>query len=361
MNRINLLKSLGFIALLLLFTASPRAVAQSVVVDARLDSLEMLIGSQSKLTVEATFDKGAKVVFPQLRDTVVRNLEIVETLKPDTSFLNEGRRMTVSHSYMVSAFDSAFFYIPGFEVSVDDKVYKSKNLALKVYLMPIDSVDIRGIKDVMAPKFVFSDWIIIGGGIILIAGLIVLGVYLYVRLKDNKPIIRTVHIEPKKLPHEEAEIIIEQIKERKLSHSEDAKLYYTQLTEALRVYISGRFGFNAMEMTSSEIVEKLLESNDKEAIAKIKTLFSVSDLVKFAKFKPMLNENDANLLSAVEFINRTKIDIPENERDKPHDIIIEEPRSRKAKQMLVVSIIVIVVVIAVLMFFVGKDINMMLF
>lgn len=361
MKRINLLRVFGVFSLLMLFSASFRANAQSVVVEAKLDSLEMLIGSQSRLTVEATFDTGSKVVFPQLKDTVVRNLEIVETFKPDTSWLNEGKRMTVSHSYMVSAYDSAFFYIPGFEVLVDDKAYTSKSLALKVYLMPIDSVDIRGIKDVMAPRFVLSDWLITGCGTLLIVILVVVAVYLYKRLKDNKPIIRKIHVEPKKLPHEEAEDIIEQIKERKLSHSEDAKLYYTRLTDALRVYFSGRFGFNAMEMTSAEIVEKLLESNDKEAIAKIKSLFTVSDLVKFAKYKPMLNENDANLLSAVEFINKTKIDVPENEREKPHDIIIEEPRSKKAKRILVGSIIAIIVVIAVVMFLVGRDINMMLF
>lgn len=359
MKRKNIFKVLG--VLLLSLFASAGVYAQSVIVEAKLDSLEMLIGSQSKLTLEATFDTGAKVVFPQLRDTVVNKLEIVEELKPDTSFLNEGKRMTVSRSYMVSAYDSAFFYIPPFEVSVNDETYKSKSLALRVYLMPMDSVDIRGIKDIMAPKFVFSDWLVTGGGILLIIILVILVVYLYMRLRDNKPIIRKIHVEPKKLPHEEAESIIEDIKQKKLSHSENTKEYYTQLTEALRVYFAGRFGFNAMEMTSSEIVDKLLESNDMEAIAKIKELFTVSDLVKFAKYKPMLNENDANLLSAVEFINKTKIEVPENEREKPHDIIIEEPRSKKAKRMLVASIIVLVVIIAAVMFIVGKDINMMLF
>lgn len=359
MNKINLLRAFGI--LFLLFLVSLSSLAQSVVVEARLDSLEMLIGSQSRLTLEATFDTGSKVVFPQMSDTVVSKLEIVEALKPDTSFLNEGRRMTVSKSYMVSAYDSAFFYIPPFEVTVDGQIYKSESLALRVYLMPVDSADIRGIKDVMAPVFVFSDWLVIICGILLIAVFVLLAVYLYIRLKDNKPIIRKIHVEPRKLPHEEAEIILEDIRQRKLPHSENTKEYYTQLTEALRVYFAGRFGFNAMEMTSSEIVGKLMESNDREAIAKIRELFTVSDLVKFAKYKPMLNENDANLLSAVEFINRTKIEVPENEREKPHDIIIEEPRSRKTKRILVASIVVLVVLIAAAMFIVGKDINMMLF
>ena len=59
-------------------------------------------------------------------------------------------------------------------------------------------------------------------------------------------------------------------------------------------------------MTSSEIIEKLLEMQDKEAIADLRSLFETADLVKFAKHNPLMNENDANLINAIEFINETK-------------------------------------------------------
>ena len=48
---------------------------------------------------------------------------------------------------------------------------------------------------------------------------------------------------------------------------EDPKLYYTELTEVLRTYIKDRFGFNALEMTSSEIIEHLLEVKDQQSIS----------------------------------------------------------------------------------------------
>ena len=67
-----------------------------------------------------------------------------------------------------------------------------------------------------------------------------------------------------------------------------------------------RFGFNALEMTSSEIIDQLLEMNDKEAISDLKLLFQTADLVKFAKHNPQMNENDANLINAIDFINETK-------------------------------------------------------
>ena len=88
----------------------------------------------------------------------------------------------------------------------------------------------------------------------------------------------------------------------------DPKEYYTELTDVLRTYMAERFGFNAMEMTSSEIIDKLLETNDKESIRELKYLFETADLVKFAKHLPLMNENDMNLVNAVDFINNTKIE-----------------------------------------------------
>ena len=35
-------------------------------------------------------------------------------------------------------------------------------------------------------------------------------------------------------------------------------------------------------------------------------LFQTADLVKFAKYNTLINENDANLVNAIEFINQTK-------------------------------------------------------
>ena len=66
---------------------------------------------------------------------------------------------------------------------------------------------------------------------------------------------------------------IERIKNEKVWQKGQPKAYYTELTDTLRTYIKDRFGFNALEMTSSEIIDKLLEMNDKEAISDLKELF----------------------------------------------------------------------------------------
>ena len=53
--------------------------------------------------------------------------------------------MLITQEYTVTSFDSALYYLPPMEVLVDNKAYRSKALALKVYSMnvPCGSRDIR--------------------------------------------------------------------------------------------------------------------------------------------------------------------------------------------------------------------------
>ena len=131
-----------------------------------------------------------------------------------------------------------------------------------------------------------------------------------------------------------------------LKGEESAKEFYTRLTDALREYMHSRYGFNATDMTTGEIIENLLRFNDKDAIKELKEILEVADLVKFAKFRPSLNENDRNMLCAIDFVNATK-DVEEENR-KPVEKRVVNERSVVQKRWLIVSIaIVLCVVVAV--------------
>ncbi len=286
-----------------------QVVAQSVVVHANIDSIQIYIGEQTKIRLEASFDAKQKAVFPLFSDTIVKGLELVEVAKPDTQYLNERQRLHIIQEYTVTAFEEDLYKIPPFKVTVDDKPYESEELALKVYTFPVDTLhpeQFFGQKTVMEPPFAWEDWASIIWLSLIVVPLMALLIFLIVRFNDNKPIIRKVKVEPKLPPHEQAMKEISRIKEEKIWQKGRAKEYYTELTEAIRTYIRDRFGFNALEMTSSEIIEKLLELNDKESIEELKNLFVTADLVKFAKHDPLMNENDMNLVNAIDFINTTK-------------------------------------------------------
>ena len=121
---------------------------------------------------------------------------------------------------------------------------------------------------------------------------------------------------------------IDQIKAEKAWAKEDSKEYYTRLTAILRTYIEKRYGFNAMEMTSAEIIDRLLTENT-ESLDELRSLFQTADLVKFAKYSTMINENDANLVNAIEFINQTKMEADPKAQAVPDEVVVEQKRSRR--------------------------------
>lgn len=336
-----------FLIIILIILVPVLASAQNIVVEAQVDSMAMWIGQQTGLHVSVTCDADQKVEFPVYRDTIVKSLEIIPPILTDTQYVNNGQRMTVTRNYTVTSFDSILIYIPYIPVSVDGIECQSNSLALAFmsYDIPEENTkQIFGPKENMKTpvKFYEARGLLIYWLLAAIA--IIAAVYLLVRYRDDKPIIRRIKIEPKVPAHIRAISEIEELRQSGGAHSEDAKAYYTQLTDILREYINDRFGFNATEMTSYEILERLEESQDKDSLSELRDLLSTSDMVKFAKFKPMLNENDRNLVSALEFVNDTKVEVSEEElKPKEEETVIEEKRSRGSRIMLLTAGILVAV------------------
>ena len=124
------------------------------------------------------------------------------------------------------------------------------------------------------------------------------------RLRQNKPIVTKIRIIKYVPPHKKALITIDQIKKDQMQSNGDQKKYYTQLTDTLRQYIQERFGFSAKEMTSNEIIACLQKIGDEPMINELRDLFITADLVKFAKYSTLLNENDLHLVKAIDFIEK---------------------------------------------------------
>jgi CHASE3 domain sensor protein len=165
--------------------------------------------------------------------------------------------------------------------------------------------------------------------------LLLLGVvyYLYVRLRSGKPIVTRIRIVKRLLPHQKAMKEIEQIKADKMVSSENQKEYYTKLTDTLRRYIEERYGFSAMEMTSSEIIDRLMQT-DQQSLDELRQLFMTADLVKFAKYSTMINENDANLVNAIDFINQTKQENQPTETVEKPQLSEADLRSQSERRVL---------------------------
>ncbi|MCD8303095.1 MAG: hypothetical protein LUC44_08805 [Prevotellaceae bacterium] len=303
------------------------AAGAQVTVDVRIDSLQLLVGEQTGITLDVSCNANQKVQLPalQLGHQLVPDVEVVKILPADTTYLNDRARLQVTQKYIVTAWDSSFYYLPPMAVMVDGKKYESKSLALKVYTMDVDTLNLDnyfGPKSEMDAPFDWEDWRWVAWGSLLMVLLALVGVTVLVSLRTGTPIIRIIRRKPKLPPHQVALQEIEKIKNERTWAQEDSKEYYTQLTDTLRTYIRDRYKFNALEMTSGEIIERLTEENDEEALRELRDLFNTADLVKFAKYSTLINENDANLMTALEYINQTKVEVDERQEQ---EVEIETP------------------------------------
>ncbi|MBR1547383.1 MAG: hypothetical protein IJ637_01485 [Prevotella sp.] len=320
---------------LCLFAFMPLA-ALSQSLKAEISPIEMMIGEQATVTLSVDAGEGAQVVWPTFspRQQIVPGVEVLATHVVDS------RTMTI----LLTSFDGNLYPLPSFTVKVGGQEVKSAELALKVIEVEVDTTHLEKMfppKDVQDNPFLWSEWAPAFWMSVLILLLIALGYWLYLRLRDNKPIIAYVKIVKRLLPHQKAMQEIEQIKADKMVIAENPKEYYTKLTDTLRKYIEERYGFSAMEMTSSEIIERLTAAGDQQSLDELRQLFTTADLVKFAKYSTMINENDANLVNAIDFINQTKLDNqPTEEVVKPQ---LTEADKRSARERLVLKSVIVLI------------------
>ena len=344
------------IIIMLVLPVALQAKSGRVYVKAAIDSIEIFIGQQAKLTVDVTADRGAKVVYPtyERAQFITPGVEVLGSTDADTALIDNGM-MTVSKTFTITSFDEKLYAIPGMKVSVDGKAYTANQLALKVIPVEVDTLHLDKFfppKDVQDNPFDWSEWSGVFWMSAIVLWLCMLCCYLAVCLKQNKPVIVRIRVIKKVLPHQKALTVIEKLRKEKLNSSENQKEYYTQLTDALRQYIKERFGFNAMEMTSSEILDRLHETGDQKMLDELKELFYTADLVKFAKYSTLLNENDMNLVNAINFIDQTKIENQPTEEKIVPKLTENDIKTRQNRIVIKTLIAVASVVILVMLCFV---------
>lgn len=308
-----------------------------VSVEAKIDSISILVGEQTNMEVAVTARKGARIVWPNIKPShyLVPGVEIIDVADGDTSEVDNNVR--ISKRITLTSFDEKLYPIPGMKVKVDGKPYEANQLALKVMTIDVDTLHPNQFyppKTVQNNPFLWSEWSGLFWMSVLVLALMGGIFYLYIRLRENKPIIAKIRIVKKVLPHQRALSAMEKIKAEHLERSDDQKTYYTQLTDALRQYINERFGFNAMEMTSSEIIERLQQNGDKKMIGELKELFETADLVKFAKYSTLINENDLNLVNAINFIDQTKTNEQTVEEKVAPELTDQDRKTRSQRKLI---------------------------
>lgn len=317
------------LCLTLCFCCSAVGYAGNVAVKAKMDSSAIWMGQQTRIHLEVVQDKN-KTVYPvALADTLVSGVEILFASKPDTTIINDNR-IQINRDLIITSFDSGFYYIPPFRYVLDSDTFETQPLSLKVVPVEVDTTKAEmGIKGVQAPPFDLWDYLPDRAYVIafLILLLIIDLIFLYWRMRKKKEGAEKIDPEDLLPPHEKALKALEQLKEEKLWQSGMEKQYYTQITDILREYIDKRFGINAMEMTSSEILHLLKKKEEARSVYnELQLILEVSDFVKFAKMRPAPDENEKSMRDAADFIVCTK------EKEKPLSEVEEKETEKSQKQ-----------------------------
>lgn len=305
----------------------------NVSISAKLDSVNVLMGTINTLHLEVVENQGSvgKLSLFQQADfargyasVCGDSVELSTNYQVDTTRLGSGK-IQLNYKIPVQAFDSGYYTLPKFVYYVGGDSAVSKALSFNVYPVNVTAEDQIS---PLAPAFQpdgqrwydwVPDWILDFWWIFLIIALaICLG--LYGMRNYGKRVIPFIAPKPQPKPWEIALGSLQRLKTRKLWEQGMEKEYFTELTDILRVYLYERFGINAMEMTTSQIMDKIYESDLKDKKDYIRQILNVADFVKFAKVRPLPADSIAAFENARKFVEETIPFEKDTTSENPSDI-----------------------------------------
>lgn len=286
--------------------------------------------------------------------------ELVEEYPLDT-LKDEGRRLTLRKRYLLAVMETGNIPVrptilyfdknreqPDTLISEDTlmlRVARYMELDTTLFLKPdptgqqgftVDNeragsmLKDEGIHTQKNLPFIFAeirDYAIYGAIGFIILMLLVWYLVWYIRNKWQGR-VREVKPAPKLPPHVIAIKALDELRNRKLWQNGKHKLYYSTLTEILRLYIEGRWEVGALEMTTDEIITALRDVDIKhDSRSNLVAILRTADMVKFAKALPDSEENEQLFDYAYYFVENTKsVDAEHNEdkRDITFETKIEE-------------------------------------
>lgn len=299
------------IVLVLLLTCfAYRTNAQNIKVEATLDKVSIPMGDQTRLHIIAHIQAKDEITFPQLADSIGK-IQIVSVAKPDTSFDKDNvQNETITRNYTLTSFTPGTYSIPQFTFKTKTASYTTDSLMLQFTPVAVDTT--KGIYDIKQPltvTYTWLDWLKDNWQWIvfpLLAILAIIGLTIYL-VKRPKKEVEVISKAPPVPPHTIALNKLSALRDKKLWQSDEVKLYHSELSDTLREYLENRYHINALEQTTDEIFAGLRSAQiSADARERLRRTLLLADLVKFAKEKPLPEDNEFSMENAISFVMQTK-------------------------------------------------------
>ena len=273
----------------LLLAAVP-AAAQTAgpAVRVTVEPTRIAVGDRVRLVVEVEHGAGASVAWPGSEG--LEPFEVLERRVGEPRV--EGGRTVSSAEYVLTAFELGDLELPALAVEVaaaDGGVVAlgTEPAAVTVTSVGVDEGgDIRAIKgplDVPLNVLALWPWL---AAILLLAGV---AYWLWRRPRRAAAGGVPVPAAPPRPPHEVAYEAFRVLEAERLPERGEIKAFHVRASDVVRVYVEGRFGVEALEMTTAEVIDGLRRRGAAEEVAAdLRRFLERCDLVKFAKDRPVL-------------------------------------------------------------------------
>lgn len=275
-----------------------------------VDTNHIRIGEQVSinLVLISHSDKSLEVTWPFATDTLSENIEIINVFPVDTQKYED--EIIFTQLWHVTSFDTGFQEVPPFEVIIDGIGRETDSFLIKVETVEVDTTqairDIKGVEDVPISIFEWIKYHWKWFAAFAVLAILVFGIYLIIKNK-NKELVFKKPKAPSIPHHQHALERLDKLKEGKWWQQGDVKHYHASISEILREYLEHQYEFPALEQTTREVMRSLrLTSIDAAQQKHINRILLLSDLVKYAKEKPLSDENKEMILLAANFIHETK-------------------------------------------------------
>ena len=286
------------------------ATAATAKISASIDSTVVEMGSRATITLDIAdpSKSGINIDLPA-KDSSYGSIDVIRV---DSSEFNGG----MQYKILIQAFEPGTCTFPPFRYVVDGDTAESDYLTLKVLPVDLDSLEtINPMESVVNPPRRWydyvPDWTV---WVLLAIAVLAAAICLVMLYRKNGGLV--IH-KPKPVdPYEAAMSDLSRLRERKLAETGHEKEYYTRLVDILRVYLERRFAINAMEMTTTQILQSLRKNPEtRDNQARIKQILELADFVKFANVRPMPDDNIKTFNGVVNFVEDTKPLPPEPEEE----------------------------------------------
>jgi hypothetical protein len=271
------------IALLFVFFGFSQKITTSI------DSSQIKIGSQFKLTIKASVNAKDKVVFPEGK--FFGALEILESYPVDT--IKNNSQYELIKKYGLTQFDSGRYTLPNLLVKINQTPFRTDTLSILVNNVKVDTTkqQMYDIKNIIASEEApSSEW---WKWLLLLALIVASGFASYFIIKKIQKREDSAE-EFFASPIEKAIAYLQNLDKKQLIQKGEVKEYYSEMTDIARTYIEESVNVPAMESTSSELIAALKKAIsekkmfiNREELNQFKLVLENADLVKFAKSKPM--------------------------------------------------------------------------